>query len=204
MAYTNFTFDDLKNKFGIDNNLKKIFGNIENIKISSFLKELLEINKILPIKTEKAKSEYIIAPILTEIVRKNIETITVYSGEVLDANKKEGLYGECDFILAKNKHTFNVSFPMICVVEAKRGDIDLGIAQCSAQMVGIKFFNEKNKINLKTIYGCVTNANEWKFLKLENNIVFIDEESYYIKELEKILGIFQFIINEYKKNEKDN
>ncbi|MFN8673051.1 MAG: hypothetical protein U0457_13350 [Candidatus Sericytochromatia bacterium] len=199
MAYTNFTLDDLKEKFDINNKIISLFKDIKEIAPSDLLKQLLDINKVLPIKTEKAKSEYIISPILTEIVRKNIDIITIYSGEVLDANKKQGLYGECDFILSKNNKTFNVSFPMICVVEAKKGDLELGVAQCSAQMVGIKFFNEKHKTVLNTIYGCVTNANEWKFLKLENNTVFIDQESFYIKELNKILGVFQYIIDDYKK-----
>jgi hypothetical protein len=35
----------------------------------------------------------------------------------------------------------------------------------------------------------VTTGNEWKFLKLSGAMVFIDINSYFIKEIEQILGI---------------
>ncbi|OKH59029.1 hypothetical protein NIES2130_10745 [Scytonema sp. HK-05] len=40
-----------------------------------------------------------------------------------------------------------------------------------------------------TIYGAVTTGDIWKFLKLEGCDVFIDLNNYYIKEINKILGI---------------
>lgn len=200
MSFKDFTLDDLRNKFGIENEIKSFFKDIKEQEPSGWLKMVLEINSKMPTKTEKAKSEYIIAPILTSLVEMNNSIFTVYSGETLTGDKDKGLYGECDFILAKNVNTFDVRLPILCLFNAKKGDIDLGIVQCSAQMVGIKFFNEKNKVKLDTIYGCVTNANEWKFLKLQGNTIFIDTESFFIKELDKILGIFQNIIDAYKKD----
>ncbi len=49
----------------------------------------------------------------------------------------------------------------------------------------------------KTIYGAVTNAYEWVFLKLEGNTVFVDKKRYYLNELPKLLGVLQFITNQY-------
>jgi hypothetical protein len=46
----------------------------------------------------------------------------------------------------------------------------------------------------ETIYGAVTNAFEWVFLKLEGDTVYIDHNRYYLNELPKILGVFQYVI----------
>lgn len=200
MSFKNFTLDDLRNKFGIENEIKSLFKDIKEQKPSDWLKMVLEINSKMPTKTEKAKSEYIIAPILTSLVEMNNSIFTVYSGETLTGDKDKGLYGECDFILAKNVNTFDMSDPIFSIVEAKKEDIQKGIYQCSAQMLGIKLFNQKHNKELKTIYGCVTIVDVWKFLKLEGNTIFIDKDTYYLKELNKILGIFQNIIDECKKD----
>ena len=76
--------------------------------------------------------------------------------------------------------------------------MDLGIDQCAAQMVGIKFFNEKMGTTLPVIYGCVTTVDNWQFLKLEDKQSTVDPKVYYLVELEKILGIFQYIIDYFK------
>jgi hypothetical protein len=39
------------------------------------------------------------------------------------------------------------------------------------------------------IYGAVTTGNDWKFLKLCDRTIFIDKNDYFIKEVDKILGI---------------
>ena len=48
------------------------------------------------------------------------------------------------------------------------------------------------------IYGAVTNAYDWVFMKLEGNTVFIDKTRYYLNDLPKLLGILQYIINQTK------
>ncbi len=67
--------------------------------------------------------------------------------------------GECDFILAKDVGSFSNNYPIFHIVEAKKNDIDLGVPQCAAQLVGAKFFNEKKSIKIDKIYGCVTTDN---------------------------------------------
>lgn len=62
-------------------------------------------------------------------------------------------------------------------------------------MVNFQIFN-KGEIN--TIYACVTTGGGWQFLKLEQNIITFDKKRYYINEVEKILGVLQYIIDFYK------
>ena len=52
---------------------------------------------------------------------------------------------------------------------------------------------EGNKINL--IHGIVTTGNMWKFLQLQDQVVYIDFNEYYIKDIKKILGILFKAVN---------
>ncbi|MEK7433373.1 MAG: hypothetical protein AABZ74_09600 [Cyanobacteriota bacterium] len=204
MAYSKFTLKDLKEKFNVNSKQLELFKDIKSIEKSDFLTSLLDRNLKMPLRTEKAKSELVLSPILLELSIINNYFFKIYSGENLDVDKKAGLYGECDFLITKNEDSYDFNLPIISVVEAKMDNIDKGIAQCSAQMVGINFFNQKNDTKLNIIYGCVTTVDEWKFLKLENNTIYIDKKTYYFNELEKVLGVFQYIIDFYKKQFSEN
>lgn len=200
MAYSNFTLDTLYSEFGIENEIKSIFTeNISPIIATDFLNESLALAKNIPKRSEKAKSEFVVLPILVELIKKNIDFITIHSGENLIADKKQGLVGECDYILTKNTHTHNINLPILSVLEAKKDDIDAGIAQCAAQLYGARIFNERSGIKLPYLYGCITNSKEWQFIRLTESLIEIHNQSYFLSEVENILGVFQYIIDDYKK-----
>jgi len=199
MAYSDFTFKRLKKEFGISNKVENLFTNIQPFSISKDLEKDLALARMLPIRSEKAKSELIVMPILLELMKQNQLFFTIYSGDTLNANKEKGLTGECDFILARNLKTFDINTPIITIVEAKKNDVEIGIPQCAAQMLGAKFYNKEAGDNLEKIYGCVTTADDWIFLKLEGNHLTIDNRKYYLGKIEELLGVFQFTINYYKK-----
>ncbi len=197
MSYSDFTLQKLEEKFGIKNHRKRLFTSVQSIEPSDRLKvELLEIEE-LPIRSEKAKSEWIVVPILRELRNRNQKFFTIYSGDNLIADEESGLKGECDFILAKEIGSYDINVPIIQVVEAKKNDIDIGIPQCAAQMVGAKVFNEKRKTPVNVVYGCVTTGDEWIFLKLEKDL-FIDTHKYYYGNIGELLAVFQQIIDYYK------
>lgn len=198
MAYKNFTLEKLKTDFGLQERQEQLFKTVVPLSYTTWLAETLAMGRSNPIKSEKARSEMIITPILLELKKRNNDFFTIHSGDTLDANKSVGLSGECDFILAKNTQSFSINFPIFILIEAKRQDFELGINQCTAQMYGAWIYNQKHKHNLPCIYGCVTTADEWQFIKFENNTFLIDKDKYFIKELETILGIFQQIIDFYK------
>lgn len=58
-------------------------------------------------------------------------------------------------------------------------------------------FNEREENAIKTIYGVVTIGTIWRFLKLEGNVVDIDLTEYYIKNVNKILGILLASFKEF-------
>jgi hypothetical protein len=47
----------------------------------------------------------------------------------------------------------------------------------------------KRPNEIPIIYGAVTSGTNWRFIKLEGNLVKIDAVEYYISEVDKILGI---------------
>lgn len=99
--------------------------------------------------------------------------------------------------MAKDTGTFDINYPIIQIVEAKKNDVEIGVPQCAAQLVGAKIYNEKKGTPLKRIYGCVTTGREWLFMVLEDNYIKINTKSYYINEVQNVLGIFQYIIDYY-------
>lgn len=202
MAYSDFSLKRLKTEFGINNKVDKLFNDIKKLPISTSLSEDLAIAKYLPVRSEKAKSELIVMPILIELMKHNERFFTIYSGDTLQADKTKGLSGECDFILAKDTGTFDINTPIITIVEAKKNDLELGVPQCAAQMLGARIYNEDYGSSLKKIYGCVTTGDDWLFMKLEGNTISVDIDKYYLGKIEELLGVFQQIIDYYKEQLK--
>ena len=202
MAYKNFTLSELKHTFHIKEQTECLFHHITPLEETSWLKETLKRTALIPLKSEKSRSELVVMPILLELKARNNDFFMIYSGDTLIADKPKGLIGECDFILTKNVNSYSISTPIISIVEAKKNDIEHGIDQCAAQMIGAKMVNEKEHNAIDIIYGCVTTADDWQFLKLEKDVLFIDNKKYYFENLTLILGIFQNIIDYYKQTLK--
>lgn len=204
MAYTDFTIQDLRINFNIVDKKGYLFKNVTAIPSSEWLQQTLARSEALPMKSEKARSEWVITPILLELRHRNNNFFTIYSGDTLTADKSQGLNGECDFILARDTQAFAINVPILCLVEAKKQDMETGIEQCAAQMIGAKRYNEKFGQQVDRIYGCVTTADVWKFLTLEGQLLTVDIDDYFISNLELILGIFQEIIDYYKSEKIKN
>ena len=93
MAYKNFSLEKLQDEFGIvtlRQNLTELHG-VEIVEPSAWLSETLNIMRSLPNRSEKAKSEPFIAPILAEIKRHNDDFLTIHSGDFLNVNSEHGL-----------------------------------------------------------------------------------------------------------------
>ena len=172
-------------------------GNFELVVPSDSLTITLERNKSRANRTEKAISENIIAPILNEVANNNEDKISLFSGEPLEGNKEQGLNGVIDFIISNIAYSYDPKAPIIALVEAKKQDIEAGIPQCIAEMLAAKIINEREGKPKYYIYGCVTTGNDWVFLRLNETKVLIESNVLYLNDLPKLLGAFQWIINQY-------
>lgn len=195
MAYSDFTALDLTQKFGIKFRAEKLFQNVAEAAPSDWLIEALERGRELGFASEKSRSERLVTPILLELSDRNEHSFSIYSGVNLDIDEIAGLKGECDFIFSFSRIQDFVTAPIFCITEAKKQDLEQGTVQCSAQLLGAKRFNEAEGNKFKTLYGCSTTGIEWRFLKLEDHEIVIDEERYLITDLAKLLGVMQHIID---------
>ena len=72
-------------------------------------------------------------------------------------------------------------------MEAKRGDIELGLGQCVAQMVAARMFNERAGL-AAPLYGVVTTGEDWQFLKLDGDVVTLHANRLYLNSLGLVLA----------------
>jgi hypothetical protein len=194
MSYSDFkTLEEVKQKFNVRvSSSGSLFDKVNKIKASEQLINILDENipLALNINTEKARSEFIIAPILVEVRKQLNRKISLFSGIEFNVDEKLSLTGYCDFILSQSPNQVFLECPVICIVEAKNENIKSGYAQCAAEMIATKIFNQRHALMLQYVVGVVTTGSNWKFLKLENDVIFIDFDEYFISEINKILGIF--------------
>src|SRR6266404_5145204 len=101
MSYSEFTLELLRQKFGMTVRDQLFFEPIGDQMPSPWLRESLELGLSTYIVTEKARSEFIVAPILMECRQKFQHGVSIFSGIALNVEPENGLVGECDFILAR-------------------------------------------------------------------------------------------------------
>lgn len=200
MSYSEFSLKRVKKEFNLTEKRLKLFDSEQQIEASDWLKQTLELSLELALSSssEKARSEFIVAPILLEMEKINQKSFAIFSGENLEAAPEKGLNGECDFILSKGPISSTLQTPIFSLVEAKKNDIKEGLGQCVAQMLGAKLVNQHENNEISFIYGCVTTGETWQFMKLEEDILMMDTRRYYINELGKLLWVFQYVIDSYQ------
>ena len=192
MAYSDFTLAKVREVFGLSTKENRsLFADVAGIQPSDLLRQTLEENLPLAIaiNSEKARSEFIIAPILSEVRRQLCYEVSLFSGTEFNVDANQGLTGFCDFILSRSPEQYFISVPVVTIIEAKNENIIAGLGQCVAAMVAAQLFNQKAGNYIESIYGCVTTGTAWKFLILQEKIVSIDSIEYYVKEVDRILGI---------------
>jgi len=198
MAFRDFKkIRQVTKTFGLKLKQFVLFPVIEPIEPTERLKNDLEVAMDYAPISEKERSEWLIQPVLDNFRLMSDEDFHLYSGRHLNVDKEKGLRGECDFLYAFTSIRDEIEPPIFGVIEAKAETIKQGTAQCAAQMIGAKLYNEQEECALKVIYGCVTTGYSWRFLKLEGDELSIDTQVYSVKtELNSILGIWKTIVED--------
>ncbi len=153
----------------IINNLQKTYYNI--------------LPKII-ITSEMAKREFLIAPLLLEIVKNTDLKINVeYPLEINDK-----LSGFLDYLLRSKQD--------LIVIEAKKKDLDSGFNQLAVELIAMDKYEDNDSI--ETIYGAVTLGDIWKFgiLDRKNKHIIKNIHTQTIPEdTEEVFSILMGIIN---------
>lgn len=204
MAYNNFTLDMLIQQFGLRVvSQADVFAQAAPVAPSALLRETLvdSVPLALDISTEKARSEFIIAPMLAEARRHFGGSISLFSGVDFTVDAEAGLGGVCDYLLSLSPLQLVVQAPIVAVVEAKNENIKAGLGQCVAEMLAAQRFNARRGAALPHLYGVVTTGSAWKFLRLSGADVTVDEAEYYIGQPEMILGILIFMVQDAREQQ---
>ena len=192
MAYNKFTMLQLRKEYHlVIARHSALFADVPPVAISDLLHQALarQTNIALQSGSEKARSEYLIAPILLEAYEQARDRANLFSGVEFDVDEQRGLSGFCDFMFTLAPLAIEILAPVVSIVEAKKEDINAGIPQCLAELVAAQIFNTTARHHKDTLYGVVTTGEVWKFLCLQGTNATIDAEDYFLSQPEKIVGI---------------
>lgn len=198
MAYSDYTFEMLRDRLGVTvREVPGLFDQIAPLEYGSFLQ--MAISRHLPmmggLNSEKGRSEWLIAPVLSELRELRRQNIAVFSGAEFSVDWNDGLVGYCDFLISSAPIQSYVEAPVVTLVEAKREDLTAGTPQCIAEMVAAKRFNARRNVLHIMPYGVVSSGTEWRFLRLENEVALIDTKDLYITDAGRILGILSHMLD---------
>ncbi len=200
MAYNNFSLQDVIGQFDL-NLIESAF--CESLPPVQLKPEFLNIfDRYLPLgqkaKSEKAKSELLVSPILVELLYLADNRVQLFSGEEFNVDRERGLNGFCDFLLTKSTISSIIQAPIVMLVEAKKEELDVGWGQCTAEMIAAQIFNAGEEKIIPVIYGCVTSGKFWQFLKLQDKDLTLDLNQYPVTSVDRILGILKWMVSDQK------
>jgi hypothetical protein len=197
MPYSSFTLEEVRDKFSLQISSEPFFFDLQPITPSDYLKQALIRSK--PFQTtgsEKARSEFIIAPILLELRELRNNSVSIFSGEEFTVDRESGLSGICDFLVSQTGNELIIDAPVITLVEAKKGVLKDGWGQCIAEMVAARKFNENRGKSIKHIYGVVTSGSLWHFFQMQGDIVFLDPNEYPLSPVDQLLAILNWMMDD--------
>jgi hypothetical protein len=196
MAYSDFKLLEVQQKFGVTiEESTDLFHTVPESELPKTLSSILTryLPLALNLNTEKARSELLIAPFLTEFKLLHTDKVSLFSGLEFNVNEAQGLKGRCDYILSSNSQQLVLTAPVCVLVEAKDENIVGGLGQCLAEMIAAQQFNLEQKHPRALVYGIVTTGIQWRFLQLEQQFATVDSVEYSIQNPEKIFGILEHI-----------
>jgi hypothetical protein len=197
MAFSDFTYPQVIQQFGLVwQTAEDLFATVPSATPSpNFQQTMSALSRLAVIvNTEKARSEWMIAPLLGEFWSRYHGQISLFSGADFQADVEAKLTGFCDFLVGRAPQQPQILAPVIVIFEAKKEDLDDGLGQCIAGMVGSQRFNARSGKAQESVYGCLTTGTEWRFLQLTGNTLVFDSTVYVLNQAERILGILTHIV----------
>jgi hypothetical protein len=190
MAFRDFTYPEVVAHFGLTEATADLFGTAPPVPPSPEYRAMAARYARLSVGNvnEKAKSEYLIAPLLVELWGRYEDRVNMYSGHEFVADEPAKLSGYCDFLLGLGQQLPIPRAPQVVVIGAKKDDLMDGYGQCIAGMVGLQRFNRAAKLDRPFVYGGVTTGGLWRFMKLEETTLTHDKNEFATKSPDTLLG----------------
>ena len=196
MAFRDFTFPEVQHSLGLTLGEADLFRSVGAMDLAEDFVTRMRggVDLALAINTEKARSEFIIAPILLEVRRSLENRYALFSGISFDVDASRGLNGFCDFILSKSPLQSVLTAPVVAITEAKNDNLRSGLGQCIAAMVAAIEFNRQAGSPVAAVHGVVTTGAAWKFLRLADSHLTLDIREYFVDQIGHIVGILRHIL----------
>lgn len=195
MSYRDFGFPAVIEQLGLkyaDADLTAPVGSIDlRPEFVRFLSKGAELAS--GINTEKARSEFIIAPLLLETRQLTDGGFGIFSGVEFNVDANVGLVGICDFLLTRPARLFVISSPVVAITEVKNDSIGNAYGQCIATMRAAQIFNQRKGFSTP-IFGVVSTGSDWRFLRLVEDSITFDRAEYYMADVNKIVGVIKHFV----------
>jgi hypothetical protein len=156
VSFQDFDLPRVQEDFGVTAGVdRSLFSEVAPVPLSAGLRAYWDNLQLLgrSLITEKARSEFLVAPLLGEVWVRSKRAISLLSGVPFTVDDSVGLNGVCDFVLCRSPMLFYITAPVLVAVEAKRDSIPDGLGQCAAEMVAAQCFNQKANRPIDPIYG---------------------------------------------------
>lgn len=130
MVYGNFTLPQVVKTFDLQlQEVINLYADRPPVQPSPELQRSLTNNipLALAINTEKARSEFLIAPILLELRQRSPLPIRLFSGTEFTIDPAQGLSGFCDYLISRSPQQLMITAPVVAIVEAKNEDLKAGL-----------------------------------------------------------------------------
>ena len=185
----NITSKNLAKTFGYEFEKDKIDFEIGELNselvewVKDFYKKLFRLQKKINLDSEMAKREFLVAPIIYQLVQSFDIEVDIEANTYFDKTLK----GSIDYVLNSKSNVF-------IAIEAKNSEVEKGIVQLTSELIAIdKILEEKSDF----VYGAVTTGFSWCFVVLDRNKKNIIQniEYFSIKELKTIVEILVSILS---------
>ena len=133
----------------------------------------------ITITSEIAKREFMIAPLLYEVIRQ------------VDARLHVDYLIDVDDHLSGSLDYFMCAAQKLVIVEAKHGDLDRGFNQLAAGLIAVDRYEEPQPLH--KVYGAITIGEVWKFAVLERDKKQIIKDIHTLRYPEDIEDIFSVL-----------
>ncbi|RKZ55350.1 MAG: hypothetical protein DRR08_24540 [Candidatus Parabeggiatoa sp. nov. 2] len=200
--YKNYTASELKDIFKIE--IQRSEDLFTNFKLSdndyAFLqenvKDMLSRIRLSMSDNEATRSNLLVSHILWQASK--VYKLGIFFEPVLNMSQEETpdlphqLNGKFDSALTLDEIDF--VRPIISIVEVKKSNLSEGLGQCLAEM-----YATRKKFKQNSVYGIITDGAEWEFLLLENSVLSIHMNNYYINTVSDIVDRIGYIAERFNK-----
>ena len=196
MAFRDFSFPDVRRALGLTLVERPLFEGVPGLALPPEFTERMRagVDLGLAVNTEKARSGFIISPVLLELRHRLGGSFGLFSGVEFDVDSSRGWNGFRDFLLTRSPLSSVLTAPVLAIAEAGNDNLRTGLGQCIAAMVAAREFKAKASLPPVEIHGAVTTGGAWKFLKLSGSDLTLDVREYFVAELGRIMGILAHVV----------